>query len=40
MSYAEYGRTLDNVMKVELKREKDHKESNKIVQEHLGQLKT
>ncbi|WP_268877438.1 hypothetical protein [Alteribacter lacisalsi] len=40
MSYAEYGSNLDNVMKVELKREQDHKASNKFVREHLGQLNT
>ncbi|MCD8509801.1 MAG: hypothetical protein LRY73_07960 [Bacillus sp. (in: Bacteria)] len=34
ISYAEYNRSIDNIMEVEKQREKDHKRSISIVAEH------
>lgn len=37
MSYAEYGSKLDNRLKVEQERERDYKESQRMVAEHQRQ---
>ncbi|WP_177174433.1 hypothetical protein [Salipaludibacillus aurantiacus] len=38
IGYAEYNRDLDNRMKVEQERDKDHQQSLKMVNEHNRQL--
>ncbi|UCZ55424.1 hypothetical protein LGQ02_17385 [Bacillus shivajii] len=40
IGYEEYNRNLDNRMKVETEREKDHQRSIAIVSEHRRQIHT